>query len=141
MDGLSAVANATAVVSISIQLADSIKKLYEFWDSVQEAPEDIQNIRADLELLTTVLSDITLEAQHQPPDGTLITVLKQCTVKVGALTAMINEIEPGFASHKCSVRKWNAIKAVFKDKKLKKLQTTIEGLKATLILAQQNVYG
>ena len=138
MDGLSSVASVTAVVSLAIQLADSIVKLHEFWESVQEAPEDVQNMCAELGVLSSVLSEIAIEAQHQPPHDTLITVLKQCSVKIRALTVQINEIEPGFASKSRRIRKWSAIRTVFKQKKFKKLHTALEGLKSTLILAQHN---
>jgi hypothetical protein len=42
MDGLSSGASILAVVSLAIQLADSVKKIYEFWESVQDAPEVIR---------------------------------------------------------------------------------------------------
>ena len=138
MDGLSSFASATAVVSLAVQLADSIKKLYDFCESVHEAPEEVRNITADLKLLSAVLSEITLNAEQESSEGTLRIVLNQCTVKVGALIALINEIEPGFASNSCRVRKWSAFKAVLKDKKLKKLHVVLEGLKTTLILALQS---
>ena len=139
MTGLSSAASVIAVVSVAVQLADSIKKLYEFWNSVQGAPEDVHSIKADLGLLSTVLSDIALDAQqHQLPDAALIGVLEQCTIRVGVLTTSVREINLGFDSKHCSVRKWSAVKMVFKDKKLEKYRVTLERLKTTLSLAQQN---
>ena len=139
MDGISAVANATAIVSLAFQLTNSIKKLCDFWDSVQEAPEYIHDMRIDLELLSTVISGIALATKHELPDATLKAVLNQGMVKVGALTSVVNEIEPGFASKSYRIRKWSAVRTVFRNKRLKKLHVTLEGLKTTLILAQQNV--
>ena len=142
MDVLSSTASAFAVVSLAVQLASSIKKLYEFWDSVQAVPEDIYSIKADLELLSTVLSEIALEVQqHQLPDRTLIIALNQCTVKVRVLNTLIDKFEPGFASRSRCVRNWSMIRAIFKDKKLKKFHVILERLKTTLILVQQNYCG
>jgi hypothetical protein len=44
MDGLSAAASAIAVVSLAVQIAESLRELCDFWDSIQEAPEDIKAI-------------------------------------------------------------------------------------------------
>ena len=139
MDGLSSAASVIAVVSIAVQLADSIKKLCEFWGSVQEAPEEIQNMKADLEPLSAVLSEIALDVQqHQIPDDTSTTVLNQYRSKVGILNAIIEKIEPHFALKSCRARTWSAIRTALKKKRLKKLHMTLEGLKTTLILVQQN---
>lgn len=55
MEGLSAAASGIAVVSIAVQLANSIKSLCEFWGSVQDAPDDIRAIVKELGLLSAVL--------------------------------------------------------------------------------------
>ena len=72
MDGHSAIANATAIVSSAVQPVGSIKKLCDFWDSIQEALDDIRNMRIDLELLSTIVSEIVREeTKYQLPDATL----------------------------------------------------------------------
>ena len=44
MDGLSGAASLLSVVSLAIQLADGIKKLHEFCDSMQDAPEYVRSM-------------------------------------------------------------------------------------------------
>lgn len=58
MEGLSAGASGIAVVSIALQLADSIKRFSEFIGSIQEAPEEIESFLSDLQILSSVLDDI-----------------------------------------------------------------------------------
>lgn len=140
MDGLSAASSGIAVVSIAIQLAESFKKLHDFWKSIKEAPEDIRDISVDLELLSSVLTQIAYEAQHVEPDAALIAALNGCSVKVKTLTTLLNEIEPGFTSKSSRIRKWTAFKAVLKHGELMRFQEILERLKGTLVLVQQNQY-
>lgn len=140
MEGLSAAASGIAVVSFAIRLAESFKKLHDFWKSIKEAPEDIRATTTDLEFLSNVLLQIAYETQHVEPDETLIAALNGCCVKVKILTTLLDEIEPGFASTSLRIRKSTAFKAVLKHGELVKFQENLERLKSTLLLAQQNQY-
>ena len=138
MEGLSAATSGIAVVSVAVQLAESFKKLYDFWKSIKEAPENIRAISVDLEILSNVLVQIADEAQHVEPDVTLIAALNACCVNAKTLTMLLNEIEPGFASKRSCVRKWTALKAVMKQGELIGFQEALDRLKVTLLLVQQN---
>ena len=137
MDGLSAAASGMAVISLAFQLGDSLKQLHDFWDSVREAPDDIHAIQEELGLLSSVLAEMANEMQHSGPDQTLTRALEICSDKVKKLNRITNEMEPGFASGSLRIRKWTAFKAVFKSEKIQKFQKVLEGLKSTLMLAQQ----
>lgn len=108
-----------------------------FWSSIKEAPEDIRTISIDLGLLSSVLTRIAYEAQHIGPEANLVAALKGCWSQVESLTALLNEIEPGFASTGSRTRKWAAFKAVFKRGQLIKFQEALERMKCTLLLVQQ----
>ena len=136
-EGLATAASGIAVLTVAVQLAQSIKKLSDFWTSIKEAPEDIQAIVTDLDLLSNVLIRIAHEAQHVEPDASLAATLNVCLVKVRKLTALLNEIEPAFDSSDLRVRKWTALKAVLKQGQLVKFQVALDRLKGTLLLVQQ----
>lgn len=78
MEGLGAAASVIAVASIAIQLADSARKLYEFWQAIDEAPASIRAMSTDLKLLTTVLTEISLHEQRYGRNGTVTDVLDSC---------------------------------------------------------------
>lgn len=82
------------MVSLAVQLADSVKKLCEFWNSVRDAPEDVRAISTELELLMSVLTEIAAGAQHVEPDVALIAVLKHCTLKVKTLGRWFARLMP-----------------------------------------------
>ena len=138
MDGLSGAAGCMAVVSLALQLCGSIKQLHDFWNSVKEAPDEIHAINTDLGLLSDVLAEMAAEEQHSGLDQTLKRALEICRNKVSKLTHITDDIEPGFASRSLRIRKWTAFKAVLKGEKIQRFQNVLEGLKTTLILAQQS---
>jgi hypothetical protein len=43
---------------VAIQVAESCVKLYLFWESIREAPEEVGAIVEDLKYLATVMQDI-----------------------------------------------------------------------------------
>ena len=141
MDVLSTAASVAGVASIAVQLADSAKKLYDFWSSVKDAPDTIQRMTTDLQLLSDVLSRIALEAQSSRPDDTIVAHLRNCNVKLQSIVDLINKFEPGFASESFSIRKWSAVKAALKDEKLEKLLSAVESAKTTLIIVLQTSHG
>ncbi|KAF2176130.1 hypothetical protein K469DRAFT_608169, partial [Zopfia rhizophila CBS 207.26] len=47
-----------AVVSVSVQLAESFMKLYRFWASVRDAPDEVRLVLDDLLYLSAVLNDV-----------------------------------------------------------------------------------
>ncbi len=138
MDGLSGAASGMAVVSLAIQLGGNIKQLHDFWGSVKEAPDDIHTINTDLSLLSSVFAEMAFEEQHFGPDHTLTAILEACSDRVSKLTQVTNDLEPGFASRSLRIRRWTAFKAVLKKEKIQRFQKVLEGLKSTLMLAQQN---
>lgn len=138
MDGLSTAASGIAVVSVTIQLADGIKKLHDFWNSIAEAPEDIKDNLFDLKVLSTLLTQIAHNQQRHDPDPTFADVLSGCCAKVNRLITLLGDIEPGFASTSSYIRRWTAVKAVLKQENLKKFQAGLERLKSTLTLAIQH---
>ena len=128
-------ATGLAVVSVTIQLADGIKKLHDFWTSIAEAPEDIKDNLLELKVLSSLLSQIAHDKQRHEPDPMFADVLRDCCAKVDRLIKLLGEAEPGFASTSSYIRRWTAVKTVLKQEKLKKFQDSLERLKSTLSLA------
>lgn len=94
----------------------------------------------DLQLLSSVLTDITYESQHLGFDGTMTLVLNDRTVKISTLFVILNGIEPGLASGSTRIRRRTALDATMKFEKIKVFQEALEKLKDTLLLAQQSQY-
>lgn len=137
MEGLGAAASALAVVSVSDQIAERVKQLHDFWSAVVEAPQNIRAISTDLGLLSNILEQISNSSQRDGSGYWTVDVLNGCKEQVHELIRITTSLEIGFSSSSRRVRKWSAVKAVFKEARIAIFRKNLEALKTTLVLAQQ----
>lgn len=133
MDGLSAAASGIAVVSLAIQLAESVKKLHDFWESVKDAPKHFCAIQTDLRLLFTILEKIDREEDLSDPY--IRDVLKNCEGQVASLVTTVSDIVPGFKAESRRTRAWASLKAAFKKEKVAEFKSCLQETMSTLRLA------
>lgn len=132
MDGLSAAASGIAVVSIAIQLGDSLQKASDFIESIQEAPEDIESTFSELQILSSLLQEI------RPLLGTNSSAkasLENLEGKISSFMDLVNRYKPGLCSRRRQTRKWSAVKVATKREQFKKLRESLNDTKSTLMLA------
>jgi hypothetical protein len=157
MDGLSAAASGIAVVSLAIQLADSAKKLYEFWHAVREAPESIAAIATHLRVLKTVLAEIATHDQRYGADPVTDQLLESCKcswlgllgsnidsrkgeAQVKKMVAITAELEGQLQTPSRLSRKWTSVKASLKWDEVKSLLNYSKQIQVTLVLARQTSF-
>jgi hypothetical protein len=141
MDGLSAAASVIAVASLAFYLAENTKKMFEFWNSIQCASEEINDIKSELEFLTIVLEQIGHEAQHNQSSPLTLSALTLCSGKVNIIKSLTADFESGLTCSRFRTRKYSALRAVFRREKIEKLQNSLERLKTSLILALSHNIG
>lgn len=139
MDGLSAAASVTGILSITIQLAGGIKKLYDFFSDVSEAPQEILETVQELRLLGAFLERLQEHEKREPLDPLAITALQSCNTKVTGLLRFVQQWEPAYASTKHRVRTWTSFKATLQRDRLDKLKLSLEETKSSLILIRQDL--
>jgi hypothetical protein len=71
---------ALAVVSVAAQITEACWKLYNFWESVKDAPECVASIMEDLLYLLVVVQDISRDKADSTPS--IILGLKRCEAKI-----------------------------------------------------------
>ena len=131
MDGLS---TASAAFSITVQLAQTVKKLCEFWASVKDTPQQTIELVADLHVFADLLDEIARDNEHVNCQA-----LESCLLKVKKISSITRDCEAVFTeSHSRSIRTWAAIKAALKQDRIIKFQKILEETKPTLILSQQS---
>jgi hypothetical protein len=69
-----------AVVSVALQLSEVCVKLYLFWESIEEAPQEIAAIKEDLQYLISVFSRI--ESTEEPLGLCIAEGIRHCRTKV-----------------------------------------------------------
>ena len=141
MDGLSAAASVMAVGSLAVQLAESCKKMFDFWDSVQSAPEEINDIKSELKFLIIVFAQVGREAEHNQSSSLTLSILKSCSRKIDTIQSHTTKFEAGLISSKIYTRKYSALRAVLKREKIEKVQNSLQRLKTSLMLVLCNNVG
>jgi hypothetical protein len=68
-----------AVVSLALQLAGGLIKLYDFWGTVQDAPHEVSEMLMDLKLLSRILNELV---NRKDPSPHVKDALEHCDAKV-----------------------------------------------------------
>ncbi|KAL2070291.1 hypothetical protein VTL71DRAFT_13317 [Oculimacula yallundae] len=142
MEGLSAASGAFAVVSLAIQIGASLKRLCDFWESVQDGSKDIRIVANDLHIMSYIMEDIRdagtrdMRPQNRAMSTTLA-ALRGCVESIETLQEVLNEHQTGFSSSKRSKKTWAAFRVAWNGDKLKRYQDILSRMKMTLILARQ----
>jgi hypothetical protein len=58
MEAFGIAANIMAAVSLSLQLADNIETIKQFWRDMKAAPQEVENILRELELLKGIIEGL-----------------------------------------------------------------------------------
>lgn len=128
-----------SVVSLALQLADQVIKPHDFWQAVSEAPDDINSIFRDLNILSTILTDIAFrEQRYGPSESSTIAPMERCAHGVKNLQKIADEFETCFRSDRKTVRKWTSVKVALKQEKPRLFRESLEETKSTLMLALQS---
>jgi hypothetical protein len=141
MEVLSGVSSAIAVVSLAIQAADGVKKLSNFWGSIQDAPQSVSDIIEDLSIVSSALEDISHEANNTKPHCRSLCLslsgLRVCSDKIQRLQSLLEELQSGLSAVKRRKRTWAAFKVAWTENKIAKFQDSVRDLKTTLVITRQ----
>jgi hypothetical protein len=116
MEGLGAASSVIAVVSLAVQLGTNIQKLVGFWDSVKEAPEDVNHIKTELQVLGSFVRSIAKDSQQTTGSGGVPhQCLAACTASIGKLERLSRDLDNGLNGNGIR-RKWTCLKKALREK-------------------------
>lgn len=138
---LGVVASAFSVASLAVQLGDSLQKAYEFWESIEDGPEDIRRISTELRLLANFLRMIQYEqtsgAMDPAQEELVRSALQIAKQDIDELAVTISELARAVGPNQKRLRqKWGRVRIVLKESKIAKMRGYIEGAKSILNLLQ-----
>ncbi|KAH8768731.1 hypothetical protein F5882DRAFT_509214 [Hyaloscypha sp. PMI_1271] len=99
MDGLSAAASGIAVVSLAIQLVDSVRQIQRFLRNISEAPKELRrliNLLEQLELILESIGELIDRQQRQSANedvavsDTVLRAMKTCENTVKGLAGIVD---------------------------------------------------
>lgn len=68
-----------AVVSVALGLAKGLIELYDFWGSIQDAPQEVTEMLSDLKMLSSILNELIA---RDNPSTHVKDALEHCEMKV-----------------------------------------------------------
>jgi hypothetical protein len=136
MEALGAASSVFAVVSLAVQLGSNIKRLADFWDSVKEAPAEVEQIKTELQVLGSLVNSIAKDTGATTgPGDVLHQCLAACTASIGKLERLCRDLDNGLNGNGIR-RKWTCLKKAVREKQLASYWTEIERAKSMLIMYQ-----
>ena len=126
------VASSITVGALAVNVANSVVKLKNCWDSIQDAPEDIQFLIERVDILSQILRDVE-EDQTQNSmssrlldDSTASKCLKTCKAAADRLTQLTEKMAMSIDTSRQLKRKWISAKVVLKKDKILKFEKELQ---------------
>lgn len=142
MEALAAATSVISVISLAIQLADTIKTLHDFLSNLEGASEQIQRLANNLAHLKDILQDVSSitemqRLQNNAPilGSTMISALKECQKNIESLDVFLKKAQVGYGSQRALRRKWNSLRVVVKMKDIKDFEDRIKDSMQRLTLS------
>jgi hypothetical protein len=151
MEALSGAASGIAVVSLTIQLIQSVALIREFIKDVKGASKELQRLVGKLELLNALLEDVqkaleqqsSLQGMHFPaPSMAIFKCLQDCEESIHPLVDVVKKLSlPQPQSSSSTARLKSEIKLGLKTKEITTFETRIQhdiNLLTTSLSVNQN---
>lgn len=139
MDGVSGI---FAVISLAIQVLDTVHKTSGFVKDIQDAPSELIELSETLEQLELVLQEVNLLLQQRymvlrlPGSPiVLLRALEACCRRVTPLQDIIQKARETMGQGNRTQRTWASFKLVTKKERLRELRTHLRDAKSDLSTA------
>ena len=137
------VASSITIGALAVNVANSVVKLKKCWDSIQDAPEDIQFLIERVELLSQILRDIEDDQTQNSlsskllDDSTASKCLETCKAAADRLTRLAEQMAMSIDTSRRLKRKWNSAKVVLKKDKILKFERELQSCISLLQLSHE----
>ena len=137
------VASSITVGALAVNVAKSVVKLKEYWDSIQDAPEDIHFLIERVDTLSQILRDVEEDqTQHSMSsklldDSTASKCLQTCKAAADRLTQLTEKMAMSIDTSRQSKRKWISAKVVLKKDKILKFEKELQFCLSLLQLSHE----
>ena len=139
---LGVVAGGMGIGSLANQIVGSVQQILDLWSSIKDAPENVQSLLEELNLLGNLLSKMSGdgdEAEEQSLSLRQATteVTRYCQLAPDSIDGVLKHLASEMTSNKRRIRQWAAVKVTVKGKRLEKSLARLERAKSLLTLAYQ----
>lgn len=138
------VASGITIGALAAQITSSTIKLKSYWSQVQNAPEEIQDLIEDAELLSHILAEIEDDQRRNPISNLILDTtstsrcLSYCKEGADQLKVLTDELNRDLDASTGKLRKELAsAKVVFKKEKIERYRARLERAVRRLSLSHQ----
>ncbi len=139
MDGVSSAASVITVVTLAIQLGQTVQKINSFLRNVEEAPKEVVRLIETLDQLHGTLDHVRELLEQQflvlrlPGSPLFITrALENCEKHISELTSISNDTSRSFGHQQKVRRTWASMRFVVKKQDLKDIRCRLRDAKMDL---------
>jgi hypothetical protein len=139
-----AISGAITIGALAANVAMSVAKLKSYWDLLEDAPEDIQRLIEEIEILSLILDDIKDDQEQNPIsslllDGTSLSrSLQHCKMAADRLRLLTDDMGSSIDMSHHLRKRWAYAKVLLKKDKIKKFKVELEGAIRLLSLSHQS---
>jgi hypothetical protein len=140
-EALGFAASIISVASLALQIGDSLRVAIEFWDSIQDGPEELRRVSMQLRLLADYM--IVLEHEHRAGQmegfqeqlvKNALTMMKKDTDKLASVVSdLARRIGPAQDGLR---RKWGRVQVALKEGRISRFRDHVESAISVLTLLQ-----
>ena len=142
MDGLSSAASAIALVSLAIQLVDTVQEISKFLKNVQNAPKEVLRLIETLDQLQGTLDNVRHLIDQQflvlrlPGSPAFITkAMENCVKQIKALETFASAAKRSLDHQHRLRRTWASMRVVAKQQDIEDIQCRLRDAKMDLQFA------
>lgn len=142
MEGLSGAASAIAIVSLAVQLVDTVQEIRKFLKNVQDAPTEVLRLLETLDQLQGTLDNVRQLIDHQflvlrlPGSPVFITkAMENCEKQIKALETLVCKAKRSLRHQDIVRRTWSSMKIVAKKQDIEDIQCRLRDVKMDLQFA------
>jgi hypothetical protein len=127
MDGLSAAASGIAVVSLAIQLVDSVREIRRFFRTLKDAPDELDRLLDLLELMELMLGNI---GKLVDPDSdispSVLRAMQTCEKALGKLGALIQKSKRNLSAQSPLKRRLGCFRLACKKQEVEEIEKQLD---------------
>ena len=131
------VASGISIGTLAVQISHSLQTLHAFCTAVRNAPRDIKDTLAEIDVLNQILLDLKDEMSKTNSlglaEGAAGRCLHYCQTAADELSLLVTKLDMGI-SNGGSYRLWASMKRVFNREVFKEVQNRLERAKTMLNL-------
>jgi hypothetical protein len=135
MDGLSAAASGIAVVSLVMQLVDSVREIRRFLRSVSDAPKELKRLVDLLEQLELTFQQIVMLVQKQENARlgktdvftNVLRAIKTCETKLTMFENLVEATKQASSTTNRAARTIGSLKLAYKKRDIQEFESQLHG--------------